>query len=389
MKRELIFRKLSSLLEWDEDRDLAEFPWLRLMSSLKFDSYQDFLAGARFVECLVDWLQQFQTLAERQTAYDFVRQKLLFVSAAEMQHLVALFYLEKIERRLLSIVAARLLIPTHRAWADPRGPQEFRSTLRRTLFIGLSDGARMDAFRRANAGSISNEQIVVYSRINATKWRELLSDLCEDEHDKDAKFQVVYLVDDFTGSGTSLLRKTGGANSWKGKLNNFFKDIEEPLHDEHPTATIREGCLSSDVVVVVHHYLATRKACEQNRDSIEMYRSDLGEAAGKLPQIELSYGYIFEEQFAISGEQYGDFLSLTDRYYDSAVEQKKHNAESGRNDVRRGYAGCALPLVLEHNTPNNSFALIWAESEDRNDNHPMRPLFRRRQRHTDDLEDRP
>jgi len=181
MKREFVLRKLSRLMGWDEDRDLKEFPWLRMMSALKFDGYQDFLAGARFIECLVDWLQQFPTAEDRDVAYEFVRNRLLFISAAEMQHLVELFYVEEVERRLISMVAAKLSTPSYRVWIHPEGPSAFRRALRRTLFIGLSDGARMDAFRRANARVVSNEQIVVYPRINAPKWRELLEDLREVE----------------------------------------------------------------------------------------------------------------------------------------------------------------------------------------------------------------
>ena len=48
--------------------------------------------------------------------------------------------------------------------------------------------------------------------------------------------------------------------------------------------------------------------------------------------------------------------------------------------MRYGYANCALPLVLEHNTPNNSIPILWAETQGKL-GHPMRPLFRRRDRH--------
>ena len=275
MKREFVLRKLSQLLEWDEDRDLKEFPWLRMMSALKFDEYQDFLAGARFIECLLDWLQQFPTASDRAVAYDFVRKKLLFVSAAEIQHLVELFYLEEIERRLLSIVATKLSVPTYRVWSHPEGPQQFRRTLRSTLFIGLSDGARMDAFRRANAGIISNEQIVVYPRINAPKWRELLMDL-RDEQGPDTKFEVVYLIDDFTASGTSLLRKPDPSKGWKGKVAKFFDDIKDRLDDVEGSPSIRQGCLSDEALVVPHHYLATDKARKTNEQSIRDFCAEMG-----------------------------------------------------------------------------------------------------------------
>jgi hypothetical protein len=387
MKREFVLRKLSRLMGWDEERDLREFPWLRMMSALKFDGYQDFLAGARFIECLVDWLQQFPSDEDRATAFDFVRNKLLFISAAEMQHLVELFYLEEIEGRLLSIVSARLSIPTYQVWSHPEGRSRFRTILRKTLFIGLSDGARIDAFRRANAGVISNEQVVVYPRINAPKWRELRKDL-RDGQDPDAKFEVVYLIDDFTASGTSLLRKSGSSTVWKGKIAKFIEDINGRLEESAGSPSIRQGCLSADAVIVAHHYLATQKAKENNDISISRFHSDVISGMDESIAIELSYGHVFRSDFALDSPAHGSFLALADRHYNPSIEEKKHNAESGVSAINRGYAKCALPLVLEHNTPNNSFAMIWAECHGDTAAIEMRPLFRRRQRHTDELEDR-
>jgi len=110
--------------------------------------------------------------------------------------------------------------------------------------------------------------------------------------------------------------------------------------------------------------------------------SDRGEA---IPQIELSHGHVFQPDFALDGPAHGEFLALVDRHYNPSIEEKKHNKESGVTAINRGYAACAIPLVLEHNTPNNSFAMIWAECYGGSEAPEMRPLFRRRQRHTDDL----
>ena len=384
MKREFVLRRLSRLMQWDEDRDLEEFPWLRMMSALKFDGYQDYLAGARFIECLVDWLQQFPNPDDRDVAYNFVRNRLLFISAAEMQHLVELFFIEEVERRLTSTVAAKLRVPPYQVWIHPEGPSAFRRALRKTLFIGLSDGARMDAFRRANAGVISNEQIVVYPRINALKWRELLEDLREAEG-PEAKFEVVYLIDDFTGSGTSLLRKPNASKDWKGKLAKFIKDVNDRSDDPRDSLSIRERCLTKDVLIVAHHYLATDKARSGNAAHVCNFREELFARDEVVPQIELSYGHVFESGFALDGPDHSAFLALVDRHYNPSIEEKKHNKESGVSAINRGYAACAIPLILEHNTPNNSFAMIWAECQGGSDAPQMRPLFRRRQRHTDEL----
>ena len=76
-------------------------------------------------------------------------------------------------------------------------------------------------------------------------------------------------------------------------------------------------------------------------------------------------------------------LDLCDRYYDHDLflRREQHCREAGQADMKRGYADCALPIVLDHNTPNNSISLLWAETDGTNGAHSMRPLFRRRDRH--------
>ncbi len=56
MNQDFILGRLSEIMEWDTDRSRQEFDWLRLMSRMKYDGYQDFLAGMRFIESLADWL---------------------------------------------------------------------------------------------------------------------------------------------------------------------------------------------------------------------------------------------------------------------------------------------------------------------------------------------
>lgn len=75
-------------------------------------------------------------------------------------------------------------------------------------------------------------------------------------------------------------------------------------------------------------------------------------------------------------------LALCDKYYDHALFKRleKHCLQAGMTTMKLGYADCALPVVLEHNTPNNSIPLLWAETA--GEGAPaMRPLFFRRDRH--------
>src|ERR1022692_1008123 len=112
MKQGRAMRVLSDIMDWSNEHAQKEFSWLRLMSDFKFDSYGDCVAGARFIESLADWLQQFER-EERQAAYHFVRTSLLFFSAPEIQHLVELLYPEIVELCLLKSIAEDLQVPTY------------------------------------------------------------------------------------------------------------------------------------------------------------------------------------------------------------------------------------------------------------------------------------
>jgi hypothetical protein len=59
----------------------------------------------RFIESLALWLQQFEEHHERGTMFGFVRDRLILVSAAEMNHLVALTYPDHVRPLLLARVA--------------------------------------------------------------------------------------------------------------------------------------------------------------------------------------------------------------------------------------------------------------------------------------------
>lgn len=365
MNQDFILGRLGEIMEWDTERSRREFDWLRLMSRMKYDGYQDFLAGMRFIECLADWLQQFAQ-HDREAAYQLVRNSLVYVSAAEMNHLVELFYPETVQWRLQNAVASRLGIPPYSVWASAEPASLYRRLLRQTLFVELSDGARIDVFRRANAGTVSNEQVITAPRVNDEKWADLIKDLRGDLNDSEARFGSVFLIDDFIGSGTTLLRKENG--QWKGKLARFRDDVER-FRDTHfePGWTLN-----------VHHYIGTDLAQRVVRDRQEQAHAD--HSAGRwFDSVQFSFGTILPADTPISEISHPDFVRLTQRYYDESIETKHTNV--GGSGARLGFGDCALPLILEHNTPNNSVALLWAETQGKNGRHPMRPLFRRRQRH--------
>lgn len=377
MKQDLALKVLGQIMDWDDDQATAQYEWLSLMSRLKFDGYQDFLAGARFIESLAYWIQQFDS-SDRKTAYAFVRDVLVYVGPAEMLRLVELFFPDTVQRRIVQAAAAECGVPAYRVWANPDAAAAYDRLLRRTLFIGLSEGARLDLFRRANAGTVNNEQVLLATYADEEKWNDLLKELRKDLKDETATFGTVYLIDDFAGSGLTFIRRDVDTSEWKGKLKKFRASVEDRLTTHFDPA----------VNILVHHYLATSDAkanLEQRQDAA---LAELGSERW-FESVKFTFGTVLKADFPVNRSAIPEaraFLPLAERYYDSSAESK--HTDVGGSGVQLGFSECALPLILEHNTPNNSVGLLWAETEGKPDEsgipttHLMRPLFRRRQRHS-------
>jgi hypothetical protein len=368
MNPELGLKILANLLEWSDDTARAEYRWLAVMSGLKYDGYQDFVAGKRFVESLISWLKQFRSAEERAIAYEFVRRRLVYLGPSEMQHLVRLTYPEHVRRLLLDAVARRRDLARHEVLASPEARAEFERLRRATLFVGLSDGARIDVFRRANVGILSNEQVVAMPQFDRAKWADLAKDLREALGDTAAAFEYVVLLDDFVGSGSSVLRWNDEKQCWTGKLVRFRRNVTDEAGDT----------LAHDWHLVVHHYAASAEGRARLQATHERRVAD-AHAGQWFSGVDFSFSAVLPTTLKMNEGQDTAFLSLADRYYDPAIETK--HFEVGGHGAKLGFAGGALPLVLDHNTPNNSIALLWAESDGENEAHAMRPLFRRRQRH--------
>lgn len=371
MNDELSKRVLGQIMGWNDDRAREEYRWLAFISSIKYDGYRDFQAGMRFIESLATWLQQFEP-AERETAYDFVRRRLVFIGLSETQHLVEQFYPKVAHDQLTRTIATRNDVAPWVALSRSNLRNEMDLLRRKTLFLGLSDGARIDILRHSNVGRLSNEQVAPTTQLDPEKWRDLLADMRTSLNDPDALFEMVYLIDDFTATGTSFLRYDVKSNRWKGKLTRFRDSITQ----------VPEQLFAPNWKLCVHHYIASHSAEQKVRQNIENSRGFFADAGWS--SISVSFGMVLPETLPL---QEGDpkdagFISLARKYYDPAIETV-HTKVGGIDRIDLGYGGCALPVVLEHNTPNNSVALLWAES-DGNDAPPapaMRPLFRRRQRH--------
>lgn len=369
MKKQTAWRLLSELLNWS-DTDLAdEMSAMQLLIDLKYDRYHGFQPATKFHVALINWLKQFHSVEERRIFYRFARDRIVFISQKEMYHLVSLM-MPCIERKMRCAVADMMGINFYETWQNSAAQNRLDIMRRKTLFVGLSDGARIDVFRRYNEGAISNEQVVPYAEISGNKWADLIKELrCSlDEKglkDESEQFEAVCLVDDFSGSGSSLIRDVRG--EWKGKVPKFCTAYEE-LIGTH----LKERC-----TLYIHHHLASSSA----RKKIEANLNAFSKVHDKFKFI-ATFSYILPDSIVLDDNfEDQELVNAILGNYDPGIEDR-HTGP----DIWYGYKQCGLPLVLDHNTPNNSVALLWAQSpkQDQNSHHPMKPLFSRRKRHSSD-----
>ncbi|WP_250628393.1 phosphoribosyltransferase-like protein [Pinirhizobacter soli] len=380
MNENTALRMLSAVMEWDLNKSQEEHQWLRLISAVKYDGYRDFQAGMRFLESLVGWLLQFES-KDRPAAYEFVRNRLVFISTVERERLVEIMYPQTVLPRLLKNVAMTRGIAPWQVYTDPKAKHQLDVARQRTLFLGLSDGARLDSFRHVNVGRISNEQVVVGTQLDAEKWQDLRKELQKSlvklNSEQEPTFDTIYLVDDFAGSGTSFIRteEEEGKSVWKGKLLRFLRSLGR-ANDE-----LKLNFQSKDWTLVIHHLIVTDMAVEHLKKALSLVKEEMKDLYPWFANFEVTWSYRLPSNFPLTPEADPDFFALTGKYYDPRIETDA-TRKGGVEHLGMGYAGCALPLVLDHNTPNNTVALVWAESDDEAGPHEMHPLFYRRQRHT-------
>lgn len=379
----LALNLIANVMKWDNEVATREYAWLQLMSSMKYDGYSDFRAGVRFLESLVSWLRHFDE-ADRPAAYEFVKTRLVYISSLEMHRIIETFIPETVIPCLRRSVAAQFNIKPYEVWRTHEASKAFATRLRRCLFVGLSDGSRIDVLRRANAGRLSQEQVAPMMNIDDDKWKSLAKDLRK-ELGQNTFFDDVYLIDDFTASGTTFIRFPEGKP--KGKLAKFESIVQE--------AKGRLGAcfpLANGYTLHIHHYVSTAQAHDALLDRVreaddKLQDRSYGKALiteGMLLPPDIKLGMIDDETKEMTPTRASDqaIVDLSTRYYDHDlfVRLEKHCKEAGQTDMRYGYANCALPLVLEHNTPNNAIPLLWAETDGELGT-KMHSLFLRRDRH--------
>ncbi len=350
MKDILAERLLAEIMEWEPEDISKERPVLQALAEIKYNEYQYFSPGMRFVESFALWLRQFKTIDERRSAYNFVRERLIFFSNTEIDHFVSISYQDYIEPLLICSTAEIMGISSKHI-SKIVNSRDFRILKRQCLFLGLSDGAHIDAFRRHNNVELSNEQIWMTYDISSDKAEDMKQELRNDikiitdsePTEKDSYFKVIFLLDDFSGSGYNNIHPDN-AGSYEGKVVRSFKRLEDNnLID------------SDDLEIYIVLYIATEKAYLHMNKQLNQYLGGKG-ISYKIIRIQK-----LSDTILVSDQHDKDFVNLIEAYYDPKV-MDRHTGKGG-TDVKYGFFHCSLPLILSHNTPNNSIFLLWAHED--------------------------
>lgn len=348
MRNTLAERLLAKIMGWTPAQIDEERPLLQALADFKFNDYQQFSPGTRFLESLVKWLEQFKTSKERIIAYRIVREHLIFISNEQMVHLVNILFSEKInpiligksanEERIQSYLVSKIL-----------DCAAYKSNLRMSLFIGLSDGSRMDHFRRS--AGLNNEQVTVTYDISDEKTDDMLKDLRKAY--PDSKFKSLFLIDDFTASGRSYCRPEQGKGKLLKFLNNLF-DIADPNPKVLHSKAFHNIVDFDHLEIRILFYVATTEALERLREGVDQWQ--------KLNQRTFKYSVdcilIIDEEIKKKITDDIEIMKLMADYFDPSVINDHY--KQGKHDIPYlGFNECGLPLILNHNTPNNSLPILW------------------------------
>ncbi len=357
MKREIAESVLKDVMyKWDDGRLSAELEDIQIISEIKYDDYQQYTHGMRYVESLALWLRQFDE-ADRNTAYEFVKKELIYISEEEMRQLIELSYTMCMDNYLLQETFK--LCNELKIYDKDERKEVYGLLRRRSLFLGLSDGSHIDYFRRQNT-QLNNEQVFVHYDFSDEKANEMLQEL-GDAVEKmnivkkyelldNRTFNAYFLIDDFSASGMSYIRCDNNGK-WHGKLCKFYTSLKRIKYQ------------TENIHIRLVLYVSTEQAKKHIEDEMKKFLKDESavfsvDVLQLVPPLDMDQEVEFEKLLSKNYETMTkkSSITFTDKHFDVG----------GGKFPYRGFADCSLPLVIYHNTPNNSFPTIWFTWEDEN-----------------------
>lgn len=348
MRTRLAEKLLVKIMNWTPEQVNKERPLLQALSNFKYNEYQQFSIGTLFIESLVKWLNKFENVSEREIAYNFLKNKVIFFSNNQILHLVNTTFNTIIQPVNIK-KTAEVLNLNKNLLSRIVESNEYSRIMRRSLFIGLSDGAKIDQLRRSS--KLNNEQVIPTYEVSIPKVEDMLKELKETGEEE--KFDTIFLVDDFTASGTSYFREENG--KWKGKI---FKTIIALFDDEKSLSKLID--LNKKINVHLIFYIATTEAIQK----IDKFRKE-ALSDSKYENLTFEIHVLQKIDPSIKDDilkNEKEFIELSEKYIDESIVDR-HFKKAKHEKYYLGYNECCLPIVLSHNTPNNSLPLLWWSSE--------------------------
>lgn len=386
MNSNLASQLLSSVMKWDYEKLNSERPVLEFMGNMKYDAYDRFMPGTRFMSSLVQWLSQFDE-EDRGTVLEFIKKKLVFISSTQMNYLVDLLYDSKIRIILLKIATKEAGMHSYML-CSKEVQKRFEIEKRSSLVIGLSDGSHTDILRRS--AGFNNEQVLTNYYPDEKKLKNMLDDLRNDKKlsgIENPYFHSIFLVDDFTASGKSFVRYNVKEKKFEGKLVKIIEEL--CAKNKEPLEELTQGkkdklhlsyLLDSSRPEINIDILFCMATCKAELNICKNLDEFLKEC--KYNKVKYHIHVVQPLGDSLSKDIIGNpdlmkVLEKTKSSYQDLKEDKAYNMGS----IAQPYLGfdeCALPVVLSHNTPNNSLPILWRDTD--NDK-GFKGLFPRISRH--------
>lgn len=365
MNSNLANQLLASIMKWDAQTLASERAALEFMGSMKYDAYDRYMPGMRFMSSLVQWLNDIEE-EDRDEAYKFIKEKLVFISSTQMNYLVDLLYDSKIRPILLDMATTETGMPSYKRSSNVVH-NRFEIEKRSALVVGLSDGAHTDILRRS--AGFSNEQVLTNYYPDGKKLKDMLDELRKDDKLKSIEkpyFRRIFLIDDFTASGKSFIRYDESDGKYHGKLKKIIDElctrsyVEKGQKIEHLSYLLNpEQKIQIDILFSI----ATEKAKTSIKDNLDDYLKSVG-WQDKV-EFNIHIVQLLEDKLSNGIKSDNNLVRVLKKdkhFVEECVISKSYKV--GKNDSPwLGFDECALPVVLAHNTPNNSLPIIWQDAE--------------------------
>lgn len=369
MKEDSAKNLLNKIMGWKSAKDVdSEHTDLQALAEFGYDNYQQFKPGMRFIESLAIWLSRFPQ-DKRKAAYDFIKDRLLFVTRPQMEHVVSTAYQDLVIPELLKQVSKDTGIPKWRI-KKLYDSDEYKILHNQTLFLSLSDGSHIDDFRRSH-GNINHEQVSRTHEISTRRAKKILSKLDErlkpySKNKPKQYFRNIFLLDDFSASGISYIKKSSKEiNGVKGKIGMFFDSINDS------TDPLSKLINLDDLHVYTILYYATETAVNNIQT--------IGEETFKKIPFTVIPIQIIPDNIKFDENNEEEFASLVKEEkfgWENIIDD--HHVEGNTDKPYLGFNGGGFPLVLYHNTPNNSLPILHRNDPTKTE---FRGLFPRFSRH--------